>query len=156
MSTINTTIDFSKIPRRKQLNLLRAIGFDATEAIDEKKNPDRLLLQEIDMDSLDSDTLKEVCQQAFDAMYFDGREDFMRDNMSEADDLDIQDAYFANHGDEFDDDDEDCTEPDKLEDPQRCYLLAATLSAYARSRIRLTLPQAIDATKQMYQLMGWK
>lgn len=41
MSELKIKIDFSKIKRRNQLELLRAIGFDATEALDEKKNPDR-------------------------------------------------------------------------------------------------------------------
>lgn len=41
MSELKIKIDFSKIERRKQLELLRAIGFDATEALDEKTEKEK-------------------------------------------------------------------------------------------------------------------
>lgn len=159
MSELKIKIDFSKIKRRNQLELLRAIGFDATEALDEKKNPDRLLIEEIDLFSLPERVLSKLCQSAFDEMLEDDQATFMRDNIDAADDDDIEQEYLNNHfSDDFADDDVDevCTDPAELDDEQRCYLLADVLKEYARSSLRLTLEDAINTTKQMYQQMNWK
>ena len=155
MSELKIKIDFSKIERRKQLELLRAIGFDATEALDEKKNPDRLLIEEIDLFSLPERVLSKLCQSAFDEMLEADQATFMRDNMDAADDDDIEQAYLDNNL-SVDDVDEVCTDPAELDDEQRCYLLADVLKEYARSCLRLTLEDAINTTKQMYQQMNWK
>lgn len=143
------------IERRKQLELLRAIGFDATEALDEKKNPDRLLIEEIDLFSLPDRVLLKLCQSAFDEMLEDDQATFMRDNMDAADDDDIEQVFLDNNF-SVDDVDEVCTDPAELDDEQRCYLLADVLKEYARSSLRLTLEDAINTTKQMYQQMNWK
>ena len=159
MNELKIKIDFSKIKRRNQLELLRAIGFDATEALDEKNNPDRLLIEEIDLSSLPERVLSKLCQSAFDKMLEDDQATFMRDNIDAADDDDIEQEYLNNHfSDDFADDDVDevCTDPAELDDEQRCYLLADVLKEYARSSLRLTLEDAINTTKQMYQQMNWK
>lgn len=157
MGELKINIDFSKIKRRNQLELLRAIGFDATWALDEKKNPDRLLIEEIDLFSLPDRVLLKLCQSAFDEMLEDDQATFMRDNMDAADDDDIEQEYLNNHfSDDFADDDDVCTDPAELDDEQRCYLLADVLKEYARSSLRLTLEDAINTTKQMYQQMNWK
>lgn len=155
MNELKIKIDFSKIKRRNQLELLRAIGFDATEALDEKNNPDRLLIEEIDLFSLPERVLSKLCQSAFDEMLEDDQATFMRDNMDAADDDDIEQAYLNNNF-SVDDVDEVCTDPAELDDEQRCYLLADVLKEYARSSLRLTLEDAINTTKQMYQQMNWK
>lgn len=155
MSTIKITIDFSKVKRQKQLQLLRAIGFDAAKALDEKKNPSRLLIEEIDFSTLNSDVLRDLCQSVFDEMFSYRQEEFMRENMDAADDSDIEEAYNKLHF-TVNDDDDVCTDPAELDDEQRCYLLADVLKEYARSSIRLTLSDAINTTKQMYQQMNWK
>lgn len=111
----------------------------------------------LDLAIMSSKDARRLVNRLFEKMSGYDKEEFINDNIAYASDDKIDEAYECNHYELLDDDDDEARiEPANLEDPQRCYLLADTLSAYSRSRLRPTLPEAVEATKQMYQLMNWK
>ena len=109
----------------------------------------------IDLHEMDHDDIAELLDHAFRELSSSEKEDFMRLNLYEAADDDIEEYYLDNiyKGTEEED---DSLSPSSLENEQRCQLLADTLSAFACSRLQPTLPEALDLVKQMYNLMGWK
>lgn len=109
----------------------------------------------IDLHEMDQEDLAELCDKCFSEMSSSEKEDFMRLNLFEADEDDIEEYYLDNI-DKGTEKEDDSLSPSSLENEQRCLLLADTLSAFACSRLRPTLPEALDLVKQMYNFMGWK
>lgn len=109
----------------------------------------------IDLHEMDHDDIIELLDKGFSELSSSEKEDFMRLNLYRANNDDIEQCYLdnINPGTE---EDKDILNPYSLENDQRCHLLADTLSAFAYSRVRPTITEAIDLVKQMYNLMGWK
>ena len=109
----------------------------------------------IDLHEMDHDDIIELLDKGFSELSSSEKEDFMRLNLDRANNDDIEQYYLdnINPGTE---EDKDILNPYSLENDQRCYLLADTLSAFACSRVRPTVTEALDLVKQMYNLMGWK
>jgi hypothetical protein len=108
----------------------------------------------IDLHEMDHDDIADFLEHGFRELSSSEKEDFMRLNLDEAADDDIEE-YYLNNIDKGTEED-DSLSPSSLENEQRCLLLADTLSAFACSRLRPTLPEALDLVKQMYNFMGWK
>jgi hypothetical protein len=108
----------------------------------------------IDLHEMDHDDIAELLDHAFRELSSSEKEDFMRLNLDDAADEDIEE-YYLNYIDKGTEED-DSLNPSSLENEQRCLLLADTLSAFACTRLRPTLPEALDLVKQMYNFMGWK
>ena len=109
----------------------------------------------IDLHEMDHDDIVELLGKCFDELSFAEKEDFMRLNLDEANNDDIEQYYLDNISSSTEEDD-DSLDPCSLENDQRCLLLADTLSAFACSRFRPAITEAIDIVKQMYNFMGWK
>ncbi len=109
----------------------------------------------IDLHEMDHDDIAELLNQGFRELNLSEKEDFMRLNLEDADNDDIEEYYLDNIATGTEEEDESLN-PSSLENEQRCFLLADTLSAFACSRLRPTLSEAIDLVKQMYNFMGWK
>lgn len=109
----------------------------------------------IDLHEMDHDDIAELLNNGFRELSSSEKEDFMRLNLDEASDFDIEQYYLDNIATGTEEED-DSLDPSSLENEQRCLLLADTLSAFACSRLRPTLPEALDLVKQMYNFMGWK
>lgn len=109
----------------------------------------------IDLHEMDHDDIAELLDKGFSELSSSEKEDFMRLNLYEANNDDIEEYYLDNI-DKGTKEEDDTLEPSSLENEQRCLLLADTLSAFACTRLRPTLPEALDLVKQMYNFMCWK
>ena len=96
----------------------------------------------IDLHEMDHDDIVELLGKCFDELSFAEKEDFMRLNLDEANNDDIEQYYLDNRSSSTEEDD-DSLEPCSLENDQR-------------SRLRPAITEAIDIVKQMYNFMGWK
>lgn len=158
---IEVTIDFSYLSLSEEKDILKYLSKDdRKKLVSDDGSLNQELMKIIDFASLPSDVYHELVGRAYDELSFDQKARFIADRLEDAHDADIEDYYNDNIRRDDDDDDDDYEEnsfdPDTAEDPARIRMVAHTLRAYNRSRLRPTLKEAMETVKQMYDYMGWK
>ena len=116
------------------------------------------LLEEI-INTFSDKELYKACNEIFDELPSYKQSEFIGENIGSADEDDIKEAYSDIYDpctDNDPDEDEHSNDPAEMENDDRCSLLADTMRAFNRSRLRPTLDEAMRTVKQMYAWMCWK
>jgi hypothetical protein len=116
------------------------------------------LLEEV-ISTFSDEELYKACNEIFDELSSYKQSEFIGENIGSADEDDIKEAYsniYDPRTDKDPEEDEYSNDPEELENDDRCLLLADTMRAFNRSRLRPTLDEAMRTVKQMYAWMCWK
>lgn len=107
----------------------------------------------------ETDKTLQALQALYDSLPLNDRQYFISENIADADEDDIVEAYdyYRDAYDDDEEDDEPIKDPRDYDDPDKCRLLADTLCAFGRSNPRLTpsLREAHRILDDAYKYMSW-